>query len=310
MNYINNQHKYYTLNYYLGQRFNRKVFKVALNGNFSCPNRDGKISYNGCLYCSEKGSGDFAGDVESTLKDQFNEVRENIHKKWPDAAYIAYFQANTNTYGTLDKIKSLFEEAITLHEDIVAISIATRPDCLADDVIEYLGELNTRIPLWVELGLQTIHDKTSKSINRGHDLECFTAAVSKLREKNIEIITHIINGLPGETKQMMLETLDYINKIDIQGLKIHSLFLLENTILGEMYLRKPWELLTLEQYVDITTEQIAILKPNIVLHRINGDAPRQLLIAPKWTTKKFVIMNEIDKLMKERNYYQGCKYNG
>jgi radical SAM protein (TIGR01212 family) len=309
MNYINNQHKYYTLDFYLQQQFQTKVFKVSLNGNFSCPNRDGTISHNGCFYCSEKGSGDFAGDMELSLKEQFDQVRTNIHKKWPEAKYIAYFQANTNTYGPLDKLKSLFEEAITLDENIVALSIATRPDCLNDEIIEYLGELNNRIPVWVEIGLQTIHEKTAKAINRGHDLQTFNNAVIQLRQKKIEIIVHIINGLPGETKPMMIDTLNYINKIDIQGLKIHSLFLLKNTILGEMYLAKPWDLLTMEEYVDIVTEQLALLKPNIVIHRINGDAPKELLIAPLWGTKKFVVMNEIDKLMKTKKYYQGILYH-
>ena len=308
MNYITTQHRYYTLNYHLEHRFNRKTFKVSLNGNFSCPNRDGTISHNGCLFCSEKGSGDFAGNAELNLHDQFDQVRNQIHKKWPEAAYIPYFQANTNTYGPLEKLKALFEEAITLHKDIVAISIATRPDCLEDEIIEYLSDLNKRIPVWIELGLQTIHEDTAKFINRGHDLKCFSSAVNKLRNKNIEVIAHIINGLPHETKAMMLETIDYINSLDIQGIKLHSLFLLKNTILGEMYLHKPWKLLTLEEYVDIVVIQLAKLKPNIVIHRINGDAPKDLLIAPLWGLKKLVVMNEIDKLMKQKNLYQGCMY--
>lgn len=303
-----NQHKYYTLNSYLNHRFNKKVFKVALNGDFSCPNRDGKISHHGCLYCSEKGSGDFAGDKTVDLKSQFNSVREIIHKKWPNAAYIVYFQANTNTYGSLEKLTTLFEEAITLHKDIVAISIATRPDCLEDDIINYLADLNSRIPVWVELGLQTIHEKTAKIINRGHDLKCFTDAVNRLRDKNIEVIAHIINGLPHETKDMMLDTIHYLNSIDIQGIKIHSLFLLQKTIMGEMYLKKPWKLLSLEEYVEIVVEQLALLNPNIVIHRLSGDAPKALLIAPEWGLKKFVVMNEIDKLMKAKQYYQGCKF--
>ena len=309
MNNTSNQHRYYTLNNYLFQKYSKKVFKVALNGDFSCPNRDGKTSYHGCLYCSEKGSGDFAGDKNANLKDQFDSVRTTIHKKWPNAKYIAYFQANTNTYGSLHKIKTLFEEARLLHEDIVAISIATRPDCLEDDIISYLADLNKRIPVWIELGLQTIHEKTAKIINRGHDLQCFTDAVRKLRKNNIDVITHIINGLPNETKEMMLATVNYLNTLDIQGIKIHSLFLLKNTIMGDMYLKKPWNLLTLEDYVEIVVEQLALLNPNIVIHRLSGDAPKDLLIAPEWGLKKFVVMNEIDKLMKEKQLFQGCLYN-
>lgn len=308
MNNDSFQHIYYTLNNYLFKKFNNKVFKVALNGNFSCPNRDGKISNHGCLYCSEKGSGDFAGDKNDNLKDQFNSVRETIHKKWPNAHYIVYFQANTNTYGSLNKIKPLFEEAISLHKDIDAISIATRPDCLEDEILSYLAELNTRIPVWIELGLQTIHEKTAKFINRGHDLQCFSDAVKKLRNNKIEVIAHIINGLPNETKDMMLSTINYINTLDIQGIKIHSLFLLKNTILGDMFLNQPWKLLSLDEYVEIVVEQLALLNPNIVIHRLSGDAPKDLLIAPEWGLKKFVVMNEINKLMKKKQYYQGCLF--
>ena len=305
--YINQQHRYYTLDYYYKEKYNSKIFKVALNGNFTCPNRDGTISYNGCIFCSEKGSGDFAGDKNLSLKDQFEEIKNILLKKWPKAKYIPYFQANTNTYGTLSKIKTLFDEAITLDKDIVSIAIATRPDCISDEILEYLNELNKKIPVTIELGLQTIHESTATIINRGYKLKVFEETVKRLNNCNIEIVVHIINGLPFETKEMMLDTVRYLNKLNIQGIKIHSLFILKNTKLAEMYLNNEFEILNMNEYIDITVEQLAIIKDDIVIHRINGDAPRDLLIEPLWSLKKLVVMNEIDKLMKERDYIQGCK---
>lgn len=305
--YINNQHRYYTLDYYYKNKYNSKVFKVALNGNFTCPNRDGKISTLGCIFCSESGSGDFAGDKELPLKEQFEQVKAILLKKWPKAKYIPYFQANTNTYGPISKLKSLFNEAVTLDNDIVSISIATRPDCLSNETIEFLNELNQIKPVTIELGLQTIHDSTAKVINRGYNLNVFEDAVKRLNKYNIEIVVHIINGLPFETKDMMLDTVKYLNNLNIHGIKIHSLFILKNTKLAEMFLNNEFNILTMDEYVDTTVEQLAIIRDDIVIHRINGDAPRDLLIEPQWSLKKLVVMNEIDKKMKERNYYQGCK---
>ena len=307
-NYISSQHRYYTLDFYLKERFNSKVFKVALNGNFTCPNRDGKVSYNGCIFCSPSGSGDFAGKPTDSLKIQFDSIKEIIHQKWPNALYIAYFQANTNTYKPLSELKELFETTISLNKNIVALSIATRPDCLPDDVIEYLGELNKKIPIWIELGLQTSNDETGKLINRGYNLDVFTDAVKRLRTKNIETIVHIINGLPNETENEMYQTINYLNSLDIQGIKIHSLFVLKNTVLAEMYYNNQFKILTQEEYVRITANQIAMLRDDIVIHRINGDAPKDLLIAPEWSIKKLVVMNEIDKYMRENNLYQGNNY--
>ena len=222
------------------------------------------------------------------------------HVKFP-------FNATLNTYGPLSKIKQLFDEAITLDNDIVSISIATRPDCITDDVLEYLGELNKKIPVTIELGLQTIHNHTARLINRGYELDVFDDCVKRLNKHNIEIVVHIINGLPLETKEMMLDTVKYLNNLDIHGIKIHSLFILKNTKLAEMFLNKEFNILTMDEYVDITTEQLAIIRDDIVIHRINGDAPRDLLIEPLWSLKKLVVMNEIDKKMKEKDYYQGCK---
>lgn len=305
--YINEQHRYYTLDYYYRNKYNSKVFKVALNGNFTCPNRDGTISYNGCIFCSEKGSGDFAGDKELPLEEQFKQIKEILLKKWPNSKYIPYFQANTNTYGPLEKIKKLFNEAIELDKDIVAIAIATRPDCINDEILQYLNELNKIKPVTIELGLQTIHNDTAKIINRGYELSVFDDCVKRLNKFNIDVIVHIINGLPNETKEMMLDTVRYLNTLNIQGIKIHSLFILKNTKLAEMYFNNEFNMLSMDEYIDITVEQLAIIRDNIVIHRINGDAPKDLLIEPQWSLKKLVVMNEIDKEMKKRNYYQGCK---
>lgn len=305
MNNFNNQHKYYTLDTYLKNKYSSKVFKVALNGNFTCPNRDGTISKNGCIFCSESGSGDFAGNKCDPLKKQFSEVCKIIHKKWPDALYIAYFQANTNTYKPIDELKKLYEEAISLDKNIVALSIATRPDCLNDEIIDYLSVLNKKIPIWIELGLQTINDTTAKIINRGYNLDVFDTAVKKLQEENIEVIVHIINGLPNETENDMINTVKYLNMLNINGIKIHSLFILKNTELANMYYNNMVKVLSLNEYVKIVSEQLAYLNSNIVIHRINGDAPKNLLIEPQWSIKKLVIMNEIDKYMKKNNLYQG-----
>lgn len=306
--YINSQHRYYSLDYYLKNKYKSKVFKVALNGNFTCPNRDGKISHQGCIFCSPSGSGDFAGNKNDTLEIQFKTVSSIIHQKWQDALYIVYFQANTNTYKPLNELKEMFEKAIKLDPKIIAISIATRPDCLPDDVLEYLNDLNKRIPVWLELGLQTSNDNTAKFINRGYDLDVFIDCVKRIRKYNIETIVHIINGLPYETENDMYETVRFLNSLDIQGIKIHSLFVLENTPLAKVYQEENFKMLTLEEYVKITAEQLAILRDDIVIHRINGDAPKDLLIAPLWSIKKLVVMNEIDKYMRNNQLYQGKYY--
>lgn len=305
--YINSQHRYYTLDYYYKQKYNSKVFKVALNGNFTCPNRDGTISKDGCIFCSASGSGDFAGDKNKPLKIQFEEIKEILHKKWKDAKYIVYFQANTNTYGPISKLKTLFNEAITLDQNIVGINIATRPDCISNETLDYLSELNKKIPVVIELGLQTIHESTAKLINRGYELNVFVDAVKKLKDKNIEVVVHIINGLPHETKDMMLQTVKFLNDLEIDGIKIHSLFILKDTKLAKMYFNNEFTVQSLEDYVDVVTEQLALINENIIIHRINGDAPRDLLIEPQWSIKKLVVMNEIDKVMKQKNYYQGIK---
>ncbi len=305
MNYFTNLKHYNTLSEYYLKKYQKKVFKIALNGNFTCPNKDGTVGFGGCSFCSALGSGDFAGNKDVPLKEQFETIKKMMHQKWSSGYYIAYFQADTNTHGPLSKLKALFDEAITLHENIVMLSIATRCDSLPDDVLDYLEELNNKIPVQVELGLQTIHDKTSTLINRLHSLECFDDAVKKLHERKIEVIAHIINGLPYETNEMMLETVKHLNTLPISGIKIHMLHVMEKTKMGKDYLKNPFPILTLEEYVNVVVEQLRHLRKDIIVHRITGDAPRELLIAPKWTLKKFVVANEIDKVMRKNNYYQG-----
>ncbi|MBI9008747.1 MAG: TIGR01212 family radical SAM protein [Tenericutes bacterium] len=307
MNYFTNEKSYNTVNEFYRHKFNTKVFKIALNGGFTCPNRDGTLSNKGCIFCSEKGSGDFAGNPEESLETQFNNIKSMMQNKWSTGKFIAYFQANTNTYAPLDKIKPLFETALSLDKDVVGLSIATRPDCLSEDILDYLEDISKRTYLSVELGLQSMHEKSLKFINRGHDVNCFIDGVKELRKRNINVIVHIINGLPFETKKEMLETVELLNTLDIQGIKIHMLFIQENTELAYYYLNNPFKLFSLEEYVDIVVDQIELLNENIIIHRLTGDAPRKELIEPKWSLKKFVVTNEIDKLMRLRNSHQAMR---
>ena len=308
MNLMNHEKHYNTLHHYYLNKYQKKVFKISLNGGFTCPNIDGTVATGGCTFCSYMGSGDFAGNKLEPLSIQFEKIKNMMHNKWDEGLYIAYFQANTNTHAPLVRLKELYEEAITLDPHIVMLSIGTRPDSLPDDVMDYLGELNTRIPVQIELGLQTIHEKTSELINRAHDLQCFDDAVKRLRDKHIEVVVHIINGLPFETKAMMIETIKHINSLDIQGIKIHMLHLMEKTKMGYQYKKNPWKLMTLEEYVDVTVDQIGWLRKDIIIHRLTGDSPSAMLIAPHWTKKKFVVTNEIDKKMRKLNLWQGDYY--
>jgi radical SAM protein (TIGR01212 family) len=308
MNLMNHEKHYNTLHNYYLNKYQKKVFKIALNGGFTCPNIDGTVAAGGCTFCSYMGSGDFAGNKLEPLKTQFEKIKNIMQKKWEEGLYIAYFQANTNTHAPLNRLKELYEEAITLDPNIIMLSIATRPDVLPDDVIDYLSDLNLRMPVQIELGLQTIHQQTSDLINRAHDLKCFDDAVHRLRKKGLEVVVHIINGLPFETKEMMIETIKHINKLDVQGIKIHMLHLMEKTKMGYQYKQNPWTLLTLEDYVDITVDQILWLRKDIIIHRLTGDSPSAMLIAPNWTRKKFVVTNEIDKKLRKLNLYQGDFY--
>ena len=299
--------RYHTLNYYLKNRFNSKVFKVSLNAGFTCPNIDGTKGYGGCIYCSKSGSGEHGGNPNKDLTTQFYEVKNVIEKKWPNSRYIAYFQARTNTYAPLEVLKSKYEEVLKI-DNVIGLFIATRCDAITEDTLDYLEELNKRTYLTIELGLQTIHEKTSKLINRGHTLEEFDSMVKKLRNRNIDVVVHIINGLPYETEDMMLDTVKHLNTLDIQGIKIHMLFILKGTPLEKMYNLTHFHVLTKEEYIDIVCDELEYLREDIVVNRITGDPIKELTIEPKWLFKKFCVLNDIDKEMVKRDSYQGIKY--
>ena len=304
--YSDDNKRYHTLDYFYKHKFNSKVFKISLNAGFTCPNIDGKVGTGGCIYCSSLGSGDFAGKESDDLITQFNNIKDMLHKKWPNGKYIGYFQAHTNTYADINVLKEKYETILNL-DNVVGLSIATRPDSISEECMNYLEELSKKTFLTVELGLQTIHEETSKFINRCHTLKCFEDCVNNLRKRNINVVVHIMNGLPNETKEMMIETVKYLNKLDIQGIKIHMLHVLKNTKLGKIYLEKPFHILTREEYVDIVIEQLEHLRPKIIINRITGDPNKDELIEPTWLIKKFCVLNEIDKEMVKRNVYQGDK---
>ena len=306
---MDNNKRYNSIDRYYKAKYGKKVAKISLNGNFSCPNKDGTKGFGGCIYCSASGSGDFAGDKTLDILSQFYQIKTVIDNKWPDALYIPYLQANSNTYGSVEKLKEVYEPLTTL-KDIVGISIATRADCFNEEIYEYLADLNKRIPLQIELGLQTIHENTAKLINRQTELNELEDAIKRLRTVGIEIVIHIINGLPYENKEQMLETVKYINTLDIQGVKIHSLLVLKDTKLAQLYEKEQFLILTLEEYVDITVSQIELLRPDIIIHRVGADSGIEDLITPLWTRKKLVVMNEIDKLLRKKDSYQGIHYSG
>ena len=302
--YSNSNKRYHTLDYYYKAKFGCKVCKISLNAGFSCPNIDGTVGYGGCIYCSKIGSGEYAGDVKDSLITQFNNIKNIMTNKWPNSKFIGYFQAHTNTYAPLVELKEKYE-CILKQDNVIGLSIATRPDSISNECLNYLEELNKKTFLTIELGLQTIHEKTSNYINRCHTLECFENMVKRLREKNINVVVHIINGLPYETKDMMIETVKYLNKLDIQGIKIHMLSILKGTKLATLYEKEKFKTLSRDEYIDIVCDQLEYLKPEIVIHRITGDPKISDLIEPDWLIKKVTILNDIDKEMNKRDSYQG-----
>ena len=304
--YSNTNKRYHTLDYFYKQKFNSKVCKISLNAGFTCPNIDGTKGYNGCIYCSKTGSGEYGGNPKEDLIKQFNEIKKTKNKKWPNSKYIGYFQARTNTYAPVKILKEKYETILKL-PNVVGLSIATRPDAISDECLEYLKELNKKTFLTIELGLQTIHEKTSKLINRCHDLKCFEETLKKLQKNNIFTVVHIINGLPFETKEMMIDTVKYLNKLNIDGIKIHMLSILKNTPLETYYNKNKFHVLSKEEYIDIIVEQLRHLNPKIVIQRLTGDPMKEELIEPQWTTKKIDILNTIDKTMANNNIYQGDK---
>ena len=304
--YSNSNKRYHTLDYYYKNKFNSKVSKISLNAGFTCPNIDGKVGIGGCIYCSKSGSGEFAGNIEDSLEKQFNDIKKVMLRKWPNSKFIGYFQAHTNTYAPVEELKKKYE-IILKQDNVIGLNIATRPDSISDECLNYLEELNKKTYLTIELGLQTIKEETSKLINRCHSLECFESMVKKLRERNIDVVVHIINGLPNETKEDMLNTVKYLNKLDIQGIKIHMLCIIKDTPIEKLYTNNKFKLLSKDEYIDIVVEQLEHLRPEIVIHRLTADPKISDLIEPKWITKKFTVLNDIDKELVRRNTYQGAK---
>ena len=302
---LSHEKHYVTLNNYLKDRFGHKVFRIALNAGFSCPNRDGTKSNIGCIYCSEKLSGDFAGNKLDSFKTQFEEGLKMMNQKWEEGTYIAYLQAGSNTYSDIATLRKTYEEIISLHKDIEVLSIATRPDCINNEIVELLAEINQKCEVWIELGFQTMHESTSILINKCYNNEDFENAIKLLQEKNIKVIVHIINGLPYETSEMMIETAKYLNKFNLFGLKIHMLHIMKNTPLAEIYEKEKFKVLSLTEFVEVTTGQLRHINTKTVIQRLTGDAPKDLLIEPFWTLKKFVVLNEIDKYMRKMNIFQG-----
>lgn len=292
---------------HLKKKYNTRIIKISLNAGFTCPNLDGTVSTGGCIYCSNSGSGDFAGCPEDDLVTQFETIKTRMHKKWKTGEYLPYFQAFTNTYAPFEVLKKKYETVLYL-PDVIGLDIATRADCLDEKIVDYLGKLVQRYEIWVELGLQTIHNHTAKRINRGHDYATFLEGVAKLRAKNINVSVHIINGLPGESKADMIATAQALNGLDIQGVKIHLLHVLKDTPLANLYQQGQFETLTKEQYIDIVCDQLALLRPDILIQRITGDGGRDQLIAPLWSLKKFELLNGIDWELERRGIKQGDLY--
>ena len=299
--------RYYSFNSYLKQTFGEKVYKISLNGGFTFPNRDGTLGTRGCIFCSEGGSGDFAPDAVLPIGEQIEEGIRMIRQKTDASKYIAYFQAFTNTYAPYEKLHSLFYDAI-LRKEIVGLAVGTRPDCLPPDVLKLLDELNQIKPVFVELGLQTIHEKTAQFIRRGYPLSCFEQAVKALHDLGINVVVHLILGLPGETEEMMLQSVRYLNQLPVNGVKFSLLHVLKHTDLGMLYEENPFPVYDLDDYVDLVIRCMEELREDIVIHRLTGDGPKDLLIAPRWTLNKRKVLNEISRRMKETGSRQGKSF--
>ena len=282
------------LNEYLREQFGCKVYKIALNGGFTCPNRDGTIDTRGCIFCSAGGSGEFAGDADLSVTAQIEAGKKQVAGKMKEGKYIAYFQAYTGTYAPLEKLSILYKEAI-LHPDVVCLSVATRPDCLSDEVLDLLAECNTAKPVWIELGLQTIHERTAEYIRRGYDLPVYDEAVKKLRKRNIAVITHVILGLPGETKEDMIKTVDYVCRSGANGIKLQLLHVLRGTDLEREYAAGRVRVLSEDEYIDILKNCVEMIPSDVVIHRLTGDGDKRILVAPVWSGNKKHVWNRIQR---------------
>ena len=305
--YSFNEKRYHTYNYYLKTKYNCKVAKVALDAGFTCPNRDGSKSYDACIFCSKTGSSDSLNNRNKDLLIQYEENKKIMDRKWPNELYIPYFQAFSNTYGPLSKIKNMLEPFLKMDE-VCEIAIATRPDCLNEEIINYLDSLTSIKTIFLELGLQSTNENTAKMINRCYDNNIFFDMINKLSKTNIKICIHIINGLPYENKEDMLQTIIDIKDLPIHAIKIHMLHILKDTRLGDIYNLKPFELISREEYIELVVNQLRYLRPEIIIERLTGDPMKDELLSPSWITNKTTILNDIDKLMRKLDVYQGDLY--
>lgn len=291
--------RYYSLNQYLKDVFGEKVYKIALDGGFTCPNRDGTLDTRGCIFCSGMGSGDFAESRKDSITDQIENGKKRLSGKFENGKYIAYFQAFTNTYGPIDVLRSKYEEAIQ-HPDVVALSIATRPDCLSDEVLELLKKMNDKKPVWVELGLQTVHEKTAEYIRRGYGIEVYDDAIRRLKTIGVEVIVHVILGLPGESREDMLETVQYVGESGVNGIKLQLLHVIKGTDLEQEYNKGVFQTLEMEEYTDLVAECIAVLPENMVIHRMTGDGDKKTLVAPLWSGDKKRVLNMLNRKIENK----------
>lgn len=303
-----NDKRYHSLDYELRTRYGEKMYKISLDGGFTCPNRDGTLGTRGCIFCSQGGSGDFASDRHLSVTEQIETGKAQSLAKYAGGGYIAYFQAYTGTYAPVSRLRALFMEAIR-HPDIRILSIATRPDCLEPEVLNLLEELRQIKPVWIELGLQTIHPDTARLIRRGYELPVFEQAVSSLRDRNIDVIVHVIIGLPGETESMITDTVRYLAAMDIQGIKFQLLHVLRHTDLAALYEKEPFRLPSMDEYIRIIGNCLCLLPPDVVIHRLTGDGPRDLLIAPEWSLHKRRVLNQLHRYLKDQDLWQGKEYH-
>ncbi|MCJ8343587.1 MAG: TIGR01212 family radical SAM protein [Cetobacterium sp.] len=304
-----NNNRFYSLNDYFKENFHEKIYKVSLDGGFTCPNRDGKVARGGCLFCSESGSGDFAGNKTKPINEQIEEQLELISGKFSQGKVIAYFQNFTNTYGDVEYLRKIFYEALN-HPRVMGLAIGTRPDCLPEDVLNLLSEINEKYFLWVELGLQTIDEGVAKIINRGYKLKVYVDSALELKRRNIKVVTHLIIGLPEEGDRGTLEGAKLVNSVGSWGIKIHLLHILKNTPLAIYYKNKPFKVFQMNEYIDYVVDILEVLNPNMVIHRLTGDGKKEDLIEPLWSLNKRAVLNGIHKRLKERETYQGRISNG
>ena len=300
--------RYNSLDYYIKETFHEKLYKLSLNAGCTCPNRDGTCGTRGCIFCSRGGSGDFAADVSLSIPEQLRVEKEKKKSKYSGHSYIAYFQAYTNTYGPLEVLEKAFTQALA-DPEVKVLSIATRPDCLSAEILDLLERLSLIKPVWIELGLQTIHESTAEFIRRGYPLPVFEEALKKLRALGLSVIVHTILYLPGESEADMLETIEYLNRQDIQGIKLQLLHVLKDTDLYDYYLERPFFLPTMEEYLEFLGTCLCCLRPDIVIHRLTGDGPKSLLAAPLWTGNKRLVLNQMEKSFRERDIWQGKHYH-